>query len=399
MAKIGIFGGTFNPPHMGHVLAVREVKEALGLDEVLVVPAVQPPHKVVPEGSPNPEERLAMVSAAFKSEPYAGVSVIEYLRSGKSYTSDTLEKLRELHPEDALYLIVGTDMFLSLHTWHAPESICKNAVIVAMQREEKDRQEEILRQKQLLEQEFGAQIALVQNNCLEISSTMVRRMLVLGGAEKYVAPEVMELIHRLGLYGTGRDYRNLTELRLEKVATSLLKQKRVAHVLGCAETAVKLAEKYGGNVTDARRAGLLHDVTKAIDGEDQLLLVDKYDILISDFERKHPKLLHAKTGAAVAKHVFGENDAVVDAIYWHTTGKADMSLLEKIIYLADYIEPTRDFPGVDRLREVVWEDLDRGLKLALEMCILELVQERKTVCRDSGDALDFITHQLETRES
>lgn len=399
MAKIGIFGGTFNPPHMGHVLAVREVKEALGLDKILVIPAAQPPHKEMPDGSPPPEKRLEMVSAAIKEEPYAAVSQIEYLRTGKSYTSDTLDALRGMYPEDTLYLIMGTDMFLSLHTWHAPESICKNAVIAAMEREEKSRRPELLRQKEYLEREFHARVELVQNHCLEISSTMVRRMLVLGGAEKYIAPQVMELINKWGLYGTGESYRNLDEKSLEKVATSLLKKKRVPHVLGCAETAVKLAEKYGGDVMVARRAGLLHDVTKAIDGPDQLLLVDKYDILLSDFERGHPKLLHAKTGAAVAKYVFGESDAVVDAIYWHTTGKPDMSLMEKIIYLADYMEPTRDFPGVDRLREAVWEDLDRGLKMALEMCIAELVQENKTVCRDSGDALAFITRQLEARES
>jgi nicotinate-nucleotide adenylyltransferase len=135
-------------------------------------------------------------------------------------------------------------------------------------------------------------------------------------------------------------------------------------------------------------------VTKAIDGEDQLLLVDKYDIMISDFERSNPKLLHAKTGAAVAEHVFGESPEVVKAIYWHTTGKADMSLMEKIIYLADYMEPTRSFPGVERLRQVTFENLDQGLLMGLELCIEELVRENKTVCSDSADARDYIRQQL-----
>lgn len=135
-------------------------------------------------------------------------------------------------------------------------------------------------------------------------------------------------------------------------------------------------------------------MTKAIDGVDQLLLVDKYAILISDFERSHPKLLHAKTGAAVAKHVFGENEAVERAIYWHTTGRPDMTPMEKIIYLADYMEPTRSFPGVEPLRELAYKDLDRALLMGFELCIDELIREKKNLCTDSVEARDFLRRQL-----
>lgn len=394
MAKIGIFGGTFNPPHMGHVLAAKEVKDALGLDRIILVPDANPPHKELPQDSPTPEVRLQMVEAAVAGVDCVSVSDLELIRSGRSYTSDTLRQLKTLYPDDTLYLIMGTDMFLSLHTWHEPEAICALAVIVAMEREEKGRSDELKRQKQRLEEAWNAQIEIVDNRRVEISSTMVRRMLILGGAEKYVAPAVLDMIYRLKLYGTGESYRGLSDVRLRQVSCGLLKNKRVAHVLGCAETAVKLAEKYGGDTKVALRAGLLHDVTKAIDGEDQLLLVDKYGIIISKFERNHPKLLHAKTGAAVAEKVFGESDAVVEAIYWHTTGRPNMTLMEKIIYLADYMEPTRSFPGVEALREAVWKDLDEGLAMALEMSIQELIRENKTVCRDSQDALEYIRRQL-----
>lgn len=395
MAKIGIFGGTFNPPHMGHVLAAREVKEALGLDQVLFVPDAQPPHKEVPQGSPEPAMRLKLVEAAVTGEAYAVVSDVELHRAGKSYTSDTLQVLKKQYPDDTLYLIMGTDMFLSLHTWHEPEVICRMAVIVAMHRDAADRTGEMLRQKQALIAAYGAQIEIVENARVEISSTKVRRLLILGGAEKYVAPQVLAMIRENGLYGTGTDYRNLTNEELREIGTSLLKKKRVAHVLGCAETAVKLARHYGADPEVALRAGLLHDVTKAIDGEDQLLLVDKYDILISDFERKFPKVLHAKTGAAVAKHVFGECDEVVNAIYWHTTGRADMSLMEKIIYLADYIEPTRSFDGVQELREMAWRDLDRTLLKSFDMVIEELIRENKRLCKETPEARDFLRRQLD----
>lgn len=397
MEKIGVFGGTFNPPHQGHLLAAAEVREKLQLDRILFIPDAQPPHKALPEGSPDGQDRLALVRAAIRDLPFAEVSGLELDRQGKSYTSDTLKRLREMYPDAMLYLITGTDMFLTLHNWHEPASICADAVIVGMVRAEDDRMEELLIQKKNLEHRFQARVELVDNRFVEISSTKVRRLLILGGAEKYVPEPVLTEIREKGLYGTGRDYRNLPEAELRKVAVSLLKPQRVNHVLGCAETAVKLAKRYGADETVALRAGLLHDVTKAIDGEDQLLLVDKYGILISDFERKTPKLLHAKTGAAVAKYVFGESDAVTRAIYWHTTGKADMSLMEKIIYLADYMEPTRSFPGVDALRELAFQDLDRGLLMGFELCIDELMREKKSLSRESVEARDYLRSQLAAR--
>ena len=396
MAKIGIFGGTFNPPHRGHVWAADEARKALGLDLVLFIPDGQPPHKEVPDGSPTPAQRMQMTEAAVAGLDWAAVSGIELQREGKSYTSDTLRELKTKYPEDELYLLMGTDMFLTLHSWHEPEVICTLAVIVGMDREYESRREEMLVQKEKLEKSFGARVLLTEHNPIEISSSRVRRMLILGGVEKYVSENVLRIIRENGLYGVGRDYRNLSDRELETVALGLLKKKRVGHVKGCARTAVKLAELNGADTTVALRAGLLHDVTKAIDGEDQLLLVDKYDILISDFERAHPKLLHAKTGAAVAKYVFGESEAVEKAIYWHTTGKADMSLMEKIIYLADYMEPTRNFPGVEELREVAFRDLDRGLLMGFDLCIDELIREKKTLCKDSLEARDFLRARLES---
>ena len=390
MEKIGVFGGTFNPPHCGHLQAAEEVKNALGLSRVIFIPDAEPPHKDLPEDSPTPRQRLELVREAAAQLPWAEVSDMELSRSGKSYTADTLRLLKEAHPDDTLYLITGSDMFLTLHRWYRPEEICRHAVIVGHHRREKDSLEEFRVQKERLEREFGARVELVENRVLEISSTKVRRMLILGGAEKYVPEPVLERIRSQKLYGVGRDYSGLSDDELKSVAVSLLKKKRVNHVLGCAETAVKLARRWGGDERTALRAGLLHDITKAIDGEDQLLLVDKYGILISDFERNYPKVLHAKTGAAVARHVFHECDEVVSAIYWHTTGRADMSLMEKIVYLADYIEPNRGFDGVEALRETAYQDLDSTLIRSFEMVIEELVRENKRLCRETPEALEFL---------
>ena len=394
MAKIGIFGGTFNPPHRGHLQAASEAYRTLGLDLVIFIPDAQPPHKDIPDGSPDGQTRLELVKAAISELPFAQADDLELRRVGKSYTADTLKELRLRFPSDTLYLLTGTDMFLSLHTWYHPEEICRDAVIVGMHRNQEDRDTEFRAKKKLLENEYHAKVILIENDVLEISSSRVRRLLVLGGAEAYVPAPVLEMIRQRRLYNTDKNYRNLPEEELRRVAIGLLKESRVNHVLGCADTARLLAKKYGADEVAAYRAGLLHDVTKAIDGEDQLLLVDKYGILISDFERTHPKLLHAKTGAYVARYVFGESEEIQRAIFWHTTGKADMSLLEKILYLADYMEPTRDFPGVEALREITWIDLDRALLLAFNMCIEELIRENKSVCADSREARDYIARQL-----
>ena len=167
MAKIGIYGGTCNPPHLGHVLAARAAKASLGLDQVLLIPDGQPPHKELPEGSPTPEQRLEMTRLAAETEPWLKACGIEFGRPGKSYTSDTLRELKRQYPDDTLYLLMGTDMFLSLHTWHEPQVICQHSVIVGFRRQE-DPEGEMEAQKKNLEASFGARVELVDNQPLEI---------------------------------------------------------------------------------------------------------------------------------------------------------------------------------------------------------------------------------------
>jgi len=193
--------------------------------------------------------------------------------------------------------------------------------------------------------------------------------------------------------GDNVDYRNLSIPELERVVVGLLKPSRVSHVLGCRDTAVALAQRWGADVTDAARAGLLHDITKALDGPLQLTLCGGYGTILDDFSTRNPKTLHAFTGSLVAQRIFGENEAVVSAIRHHTTGKADMNLLEKIIYVADYVEPNRDFPGVERLRELAFRDLDGALKLGLEMTLLHLKEQGSEVSPESREALDWLNRK------
>ena len=146
------------------------------------------------------------------------------------------------------------------------------------------------------------------------------------------------------------------------------------------------------------RAGILHDITKAIDGPLQLTLCEAYGKLLSTFSRKYPKTLHALTGSLVAERIFGENEEVVSAIQWHTTGKADMTLLQKIIYVADYMEPCRNFPGVERLRELAFSDIDAALKLGLEMTLVHLANLGDEVSPESREALEYLNNRSQERK-
>lgn len=186
------------------------------------------------------------------------------------------------------------------------------------------------------------------------------------------------------------DFRHLPMEQLEQTVVCLLKPSRVNHVLGCRDTAVALAKHWGADETDAARAGLLHDITKALDGERQLTLIGEYGIILDAFYRENPKILHALTGALVAQRLFGENEAVVQAIRYHTTGKADMNLLQKIVYVADYMEPGRNFPGVEKLRELAFSDLDAALKLGLTMTLELLKQQGSEISPESQEALAWL---------
>lgn len=397
--RIGIFGGTFNPPHNGHVRAAQEMIRCLQLDRLIMVPTAVPPHKALPEGSPDGPARVQLVRAAASAVPGAVVSDLEQQRQGPSYTVDTLRQLRARYPDAELYLQMGTDMFLSFDQWREPEKICAMAQLVPLLREKADpaEQEAMCRQETHLRESFGARVVHLDNRVLPLSSTLVRRMLAFRCADSYMPPAVLQLIEAHGYYGVGEDWRQLPFEKLKKIALSLLKPGRVAHVAGCADTAEELALRWGADPVLARRAGLLHDVTKALETEEQLLLCRKYGIILSDFEEKNGKLLHAKTGAAVAKHIFGECDAVCQAIYWHTTGKAQMTTLEKILYMADYMEPNRDFPGVEILRQQVAVDLDQAMLTAVGMTIENLRQRGKQIDPNSKAAFEQLQKAVSER--
>ena len=389
MERIGIFGGTFNPVHIGHIQAAKQALTALHLDRVLLIPDHIAPHKELPTGSPTPQQRLDMLRIAVQDCPGLEISDIELRREGVSYTYLTIQELKRLYPHDQLVLLMGTDMFTSFDSWRNPEEILKNASLGVFCRGDKKEKQAIAAQKERMEA-MGAQVELAHNDVIAISSTQMRRLLAFRCAGSFLPEGVLEYIREYCLYNTRAQWKNLPMEALEPIVLSLLNPNRVAHVLGCRDTAVALAKRWGADETDAARAGILHDITKAIDGPLQLTLCEAYGKILDDFSRKYPKTLHAITGSLVAERIFGENKAVVDAIAYHTTGKADMNLLEMIIYVADYMEPNRDFPGVETLRQLAFSDIQAALRLGLEMTLEHLKEQGSEVSPASREALAWL---------
>lgn len=392
MARIGIYGGTFNPPHNGHILAAQQAVSRLELDKLLLIPNKIAPHKAMPADSAPARQRLEMLRLAAKTLPKTEVLDLELKREGASYTYETVLALKEQYPEDELILFMGTDMFLSFHQWKHPEIILGNATLGVFYRGDKEEVSLIRRKKEEMEAD-GAKILLVDNPVHQMSSTDLRRMLFFGCGKALLPEGVYDYILENGLYGTQRSYEGLSMEKLEETVKQLLAPERVAHVLGCRDAAVELARRWGGNEEDAARAALLHDITKALPGRLQLTLCSEYGSILNVFSTQNPKTLHALTGSLVADKIFHENEAVVRAVRYHTTAKADMSLLEKIIYVADYIEPNRDFPSVGILRSLAFTDLDESLRLGLNLTMDMLRRQGREISPESIEALAYLEHR------
>ena len=199
MASLGILGGTFNPPHIGHLVCAQEARAQLGLDRVVLIPVHTPPHKEAID-DPGPQARLALCRAAIAGDDELEVSDMEIARGGPSYTVATLRELHGLHEGDDLTFIVGGDMASSLPEWCEPEGVLELARMAVAEREEHRRQE--------IAERLGAlrgadeRIVFFTMPRLDISSSDIRRRIAEGRPIRWLVPaEVCDEIERRGLYG------------------------------------------------------------------------------------------------------------------------------------------------------------------------------------------------------
>lgn len=381
--KICVYGGSFNPPHIGHLAAAKAAIRQIGPDKMLVIPDRAAPHKDMAADSPTPEQRFELTRLTFSDEPGVEVSDMELRREGKSYSADTLRQLLEHYPSAQLYLLVGTDMLCSFEQWRDFEWILQNVILTAAARDAGD-DEKIKSEAQTLTEKYGARLEIIDAPAVPAASTELRALLRQRLGRELMHPAAYARVIQLRLYGAEPEWEWLREQ-----AYAMLKPQRVRHVQGVEEEARRLALRWGTDPELAAEAGILHDITKKLDLNQQLLLCEEYGIITDELERSNEKLLHSKTGAAIARARFGVCDEVYTAIEWHTTGRPDMSMPEKVLYIADYIEPARDFEGVERLRNLSYEDIDAAMELGLRMSLEDIVSRGNEPHKNSAAALEW----------
>ena len=176
---------------------------------------------------------------------------------------------------------------------------------------------------------------------------------------------------------------------------------RRIHSLNVSEEAVRLAGKYGADVEKARLAGLLHDVTKETDGDKQLQIIEKGGIILSETEKRSPKLWHAISGACYVRDVIGIADpAIFNAVRYHTTGRAGMSMLEKVVFLADFTSAERDYPDIDVIREHAENSLEEGMLYGICFTLSRLVGRKAIISPDALAAYNeiLLSEDLRTKK-
>ena len=375
--KIGIFGGTFNPIHRGHLKALENFIKKVSPQKTLVIPAGIPPHKK--ESATPIEDRVNMLMAAVRGFENVEICLYEAEKDGKCYSFDTLNYLHETYRDTEFVMFVGSDMLLSFDRWYRVEDIAKMTSLAVFSRHGDDL--DALKAKiSELKDKIGLHAELFTDEPTEVSSTEIRNAVKNGSALDLILPETEIYIKSKGLYGTEKHYDK--EL-ITEVLKKRLNPKRFNHVLGVAETAVKYAKLYGADPEKAEIAGLLHDCTKDYDYETQLKLIKDYGYN-ADEEDKTKPIIHSVTAPISAKHDFGIDDReILDSLRYHTTGRAGMTLLDKLIYVADFTEPTRDYSDVDIYREKAEKDIDDALFAGMKWIIRDKIDNDRFLHPDS----------------
>lgn len=386
MERIAVFGGTFNPIHLGHLRLISEYQRQYHFDRVLLIPTKIPPHKQANELAPD-ADRLEMCRIAARAHPFLEVSELELHREGKSYTYDTLCAIKQKEPDAELYLIMGSDMFLTFRQWRRWREMLGLAVLLAAPRHPGERAALEAEREQLCAEGGEAYVADIP--VLEVSSTELRGRLRKGlPCGEYLLPEVEAYIRDHRLYALPAEaVFPFSEEDAVELLKERLKPDRLQHSLNVAEQAAWLAKRYHYDEKIAKMTGLLHDVCKNDNLDNQLQIIHDGDIILKNVERESPPLYHAIAGAVYLRDRLRITDPdVLNAVRYHTTGRAGMSRLEKIIYIADLTSRERSYPDVETVRTLAGESLEAAMLYALEFLLCDLVGRKQYLHPDSVEA-------------
>ncbi len=390
MKKMGLFGGTFDPIHQGHIDMALMLAQALSLDGVVLMPTFVPPHKIKEQMAPA-EDRLAMCRLAAKQHPLLQVSDMELRRGGASFTVDTLEELHRLYPDTQWYLFTGADMFCTLRTWHRFEDIARLATLCTIPREGTDTAA-LLTYADTLKAD-GIDCYVGDRPVAPVSSTAVRHRAAVGESLDGLVPgEVAAYIREHGLYKQAETMtRQTSNQQYIEILRTRLGEYRFHHSLCVADEAARLAARYGGNIHQAYAAGLLHDIMKDTSPNAQLQILKDFGILLDEVEQQSQKLWHARSGEAFLRHILQVPDEdILRAVRYHTTGRAGMSLLEKVLFVADFTSADRDYPDVEVMRRLADSSLEEAMQYGIAYTIRELLEKGCAVHPDTVAAYNDI---------
>ncbi|MBO4324800.1 MAG: nicotinate-nucleotide adenylyltransferase [Lachnospiraceae bacterium] len=383
--KVGIFGGTFDPIHLGHIAIAKAAKEQFGLDMVRIMPARIPPHKQT-KAVTEDVHRLMMISLALPVGEGIELDLTEFEREGVSYTSDTLTLLHERHPGDELYYIIGEDSLRDFVTWHEPKTIASLAtILVAVRSTDASHFQQLLAERN---QEFNGAFQALSVPFRDISSTDIRTEIA--KSEKphpALAERTDTYIRRFGLYGcepyairkeTLKRYRELAE----KLAGTISAH-RLNHSKGVAFMSANLMaewlEKEGLKGTAEEKklvrrtliAGLLHDCAKSMGEQETEAYLKKHRVRLSEEVIPIKGIHHGPAGRILARERYGIRDTeMLRAIGNHCDGSVDMAEhpIETAVFIADFTEPFRDHIPTPPLPVIRSEALRDGIAGAETVC-------------------------------
>ncbi len=370
MKRIGIFGGTFNPVHLEHVNMAKQAIKELQLDKLLIVPSKVPPHK---NTIPAPgEERLKMLKIAFSNVEKVEISDWEINNDGKSYSYLTVEHFSEVYKNANLYFIVGGDMLNDFRTWKNPERIMQLVDLAVFHREGYFTNYE--EEKKYFIKRFSKPFIKLNYVGKNLSSTKIRVFSAFGlNLEGQTIEEVSNYIQKSNLYAQN----NIIEFVKKNLTT-----KRLIHTANVTILALSKARELQLDENKITTACILHDCAKYLNPQD-------YKGFSLPIDVPSP-VVHAFLGEYVARNVLGiEDEEVLDAIKYHTSGKANMSKLAKLVFVADMIEEGRDYEGVEILREEFEKNFENCFLLCLKEEMQHLINKKSNVYIETINAYDY----------
>ena len=397
MSKIGILGGAFNPVHNAHLAIASSALRIFNLDTVIFMPSGNPPHKDFKDFAPA-ADRLEMLRLAVAGNPKFSVSDFEIKNESVSYTADTLLEMKKLYPSDDLYFIVGGDSVMAFDKWSRPKEILRLATVLACGRRGIGR-DMILSKIESLKMQFNGDIRYFETDDYDISSADIRKKLSEGTEysyfEKKVPAYTLKYIYESKLYGVNKNVEYMYSLEeLSEMLSKKLKPKRFLHCQSVAFTAASIAMANGEkDISKFLYAGLLHDCAKYMWDKEFTDYCRENHIRFSEDEEKLPFLLHGKVGAHLAKNVYGISDSeILRAIENHTEGRPEMSFLELAIYLADHMEPLRDFetePPMCDIRALCYKNPEKAAYYLMKNITKFLVSKERFVTPASIETYEY----------